>query len=211
VGRFAVSYRDRDLGEFSLYVPGTHNVLNATAALAVGVGLDIPVEKIRAALDAFRGVDRRFQLKGQAAGVTVIDDYGHHPTEIKATLAAGRQCGYRKIHVIFQPHRYSRTNLLQQEFSTAFQQADSVMVLDIYAASEQPIEGVTGESLARSIQRAGGQPVRYMPSFADAAEAVRAIAADGDMVLTLGAGNVSQLGPMILERLQAAQTVGSGQ
>ena len=209
--RFAVSYRDRDLGEFSLYVPGTHNILNATAALAVGVGLDVPVEKIRTALDGFRGVDRRFQLKGQAAGVTVIDDYGHHPTEIKATLSAARQCGYRRIHVIFQPHRYTRTSLLQQEFATAFQEADSVMVLDIYAASEQPIEGVTGEALARSIQRAGAQPVRYMPSFADAAEAVRTFAADGDMVLTLGAGNISQLGPMILERLQAPQSVGSGQ
>ena len=211
VNRFAVSYRDRDLGEFTLRVPGTHNVLNATAAVAVGVGLDVPVEKIRAALDGFRGVDRRFQLKGQAAGVTVIDDYGHHPTEIKATLAAARQCGYRKIHVIFQPHRYTRTNLLQQEFATAFQHADSVMVLDIYAASELPIEGVTGEALARTIQRAGGRPVRYMPSFADAAETIRTVVGEGDMVLTLGAGNVSQLGPMILERLQAPQTVGSGQ
>lgn len=211
INRFGVSYRDCDLGEFTLHVPGTHNVLNATAAVAVGIGLDVPVEKIRDALDCFRGVDRRFQLKGQAAGVTVIDDYGHHPTEIKATLAAARQCGYRKVHVIFQPHRYTRTNLLQQEFATAFQQADSIMVLDIYAASEQPIEGVTGEILARSIQRAGGQPVRYMPSFAEAAEAVRTIAADGDMVLTLGAGNISQLGPMILERLQAPQTVSTGQ
>ena len=177
----------------------------------VPVGTPAPiVEKIRAALDEFRGVDRRFQLKGRAAGVTIIDDYGHHPTEIKATLAAARQCGYRKIHVIFQPHRYSRTNLLQQEFATAFQHADNVFVLDIYAASEQPIEGVTGESLARSIQRAGAQPVRYMPSFSEAADAVRAVASEGDMVLTLGAGNIAQLGPMILERLQTPLTVGQG-
>jgi UDP-N-acetylmuramate--alanine ligase len=210
VSQFRVLYRDRDLGGFTLHVPGTHNVLNATAAVAVGIGLDVPVEKIRIALDSFRGVDRRFQRKGEAAGVTVIDDYGHHPTEIKATLAAARQCGYRKIHVIFQPHRYTRTHLLRQEFATAFQDADDVFILDIYAASEQPIEGVSGESLARNIQSAAGQQVRYTPSFSEASEAVSAVAGEGDMVLTLGAGNVSQLGPMILERLQARLTVYSG-
>ena len=101
--------RKEDLGEFTLHVPGVHNVLNATAAIAVGVGLDVPADAIRTALDQFRGVHRRFQLRGRAAGVSVIDDYGHHPTEIKATLAAARQCGFRKIHVIFQPHRYTRT------------------------------------------------------------------------------------------------------
>ena len=109
LSNFSVRYHDHDLGEFTLHVPGVHNVLNATAAIAVGVGLDIPVDAIRAALDQFRGVDRRFQLRGTAAGVSVIDDYGHHPTEVRATLAAARQCGFRKIHVIFQPHRYTRT------------------------------------------------------------------------------------------------------
>ena len=205
---FSVSYRDRDLGEFVLRVPGTHNVLNATAAIAVGVGLDVPVDKIRSALDGFRGVDRRFQQKGQAAGVTVIDDYGHHPTEIKATLAAARQCGYRRVHVIFQPHRYTRTQALMEEFGKAFQDADTVFVLDIYAASEQPIEGVTGEKLAQHINAVAGQQVRYLPSFTDAAEAVSSLAEDGDMVLTLGAGSVSQLGSMILEKLQTR--VGAG-
>src|SRR5437660_4383487 len=112
VSRFHVHFHEKDLGEFNLHVPGAHNVLNATAAIAVGIGLDISVEHIRGALDSFRGVDRRFQLRGQAAGITVIDDYGHHPTEIKATLAAARQCEYRKIHVIFQPHRYTRTRWL---------------------------------------------------------------------------------------------------
>jgi UDP-N-acetylmuramate--alanine ligase len=209
IRQFGVTYRDRDLGEFSLHVPGLHNVLNATAALAVGIGLDVPIEQIRIALDSFRGVDRRFQRKGQVAGVTVIDDYGHHPTEIKATLAAALECGYKKIHVIFQPHRYSRTQSLQDEFATAFRDADSVLVLDIYAASEQPIEDVTGESLARKIQATGGPQVQYLPSFAEAAEAVSAVARDGDMILTLGAGSVSQLGPVILERLQARQTVTS--
>src|SRR5262249_51768184 len=148
---FSVAYHDRDLGEFRLHVPGLHNVLNATAAIAVGVGLDIPVPQIREALENFRGVDRRFQLRGTVNGIAVIDDYGHHPTEIRATLSAARQCGYRKVHVIFQPHRYTRTRDLMDEFATAFGDADTLSVLDIYAASEQPIEGITGEALARKI------------------------------------------------------------
>jgi len=139
---FRVTYRGKDLGEFRLHVPGVHNILNATAAIAVGIGLDVSVEQIRMALDTFRGVDRRFQLRGKAGGVSVIDDYGHHPTEIRATLAAAKQCGFRKVHVIFQPHRYTRTRDLMDEFTTAFKDADSLMVLDIYAASEQPIEGL---------------------------------------------------------------------
>jgi UDP-N-acetylmuramate--alanine ligase len=201
-----VSYRGDDLGEFTLHVPGVHNILNATAAIAVGVGLDINIEAIRAALDQFRGVDRRFQLRGRAAGVSVIDDYGHHPTEIKATLAAARQCGFQRIHVVFQPHRYTRTRDLMEEFTTAFADADSLFVLDIYAASEKPIEGITGEALAERI-RAGGKDVQYMSSFADAVSSVTAAAQDGDMILTLGAGSVSQLGPMILERLKERQSI----
>src|SRR5208283_5481854 len=132
---FRVSYRGKDLGEFTLHVPGAHNILNATAAIAVGVGLDIEVEAIRTGLDQFRGVDRRFHLRGRARGVSVIDDYGHHPTEIRATLAAARQCGFRKIHVVFQPHRYTRTRLLMDEFAGAFHDADTLFILDIYAAS----------------------------------------------------------------------------
>ncbi|HTS36141.1 MAG TPA: UDP-N-acetylmuramate--L-alanine ligase [Candidatus Solibacter sp.] len=195
--RFHVTYRKQDLGEFTLHVPGAHNVLNATAAIAVGVGLDIVPGDIRTALEQFRGVDRRFQLKGRAAGVSVIDDYGHHPTEIRATLAAARQCGFNKIHVIFQPHRYTRTRDLMEEFTGAFGDADSLFVLDIYAASEKPIEGINGETLAQRI----GEKARYVSSFADAVAAATAAANDGDMILTLGAGSVSQLGPMILEKL----------
>jgi len=202
LSRFRVSYRKKDLGEFTLHVPGVHNILNATAAIAVGVGLDVEMEAIRAALDQFRGVDRRFQLRGRAAGVSVIDDYGHHPTEIKATLAAARQCGFRKVLVVFQPHRYTRTRDLIEEFTTAFGDADSLFVLDIYAASEKPIEGISGEALAQTIREKGGRDARYVSSFADAASLVAAVAQDGDMILTLGAGSVSQLGPMILERLK---------
>ena len=213
LSRFHVSYgkageSKKDLGEFTLHVPGVHNILNATAAVAVGVGLDIPVDAIRTALDQFRGVDRRFQLRGRAAGVSVIDDYGHHPTEIRATLAAARECGFRKIHVIFQPHRYTRTRDLMEEFTTAFADADSLFVLDIYAASEKPIEGITGEALARRIRESngkkedGGKNVEYASSFADAVTSAVAAAQDGDMIMTLGAGSVSQLGPMIVERLK---------
>jgi UDP-N-acetylmuramate--alanine ligase len=203
--RFRVTYQKKNLGEFTLHVPGVHNVLNATAAIAVGVGLDMPVDAIRPALDQFRGVDRRFQLRGTAAGISVIDDYGHHPTEIKATLAAARQCGFRKIHVIFQPHRYTRTRDLMEEFTTAFADADSLFVLDIYAASEKPIEGITAEALAQRI-RDTGKNVEHAASSANAVEAAVAAAQDGDMILTLGAGSVSQLGPMILEKLKVRES-----
>ena len=146
-------------------------------------------------------MDRRFQLRGVAAGVSVIDDYGHHPTEIRATLAAARQCGFRKVHVIFQPHRYTRTRDLMDDFATAFENADSLAVLDIYAASEQPIDGVTGASLARLIGETGKPAASYASSFAEGVASVVAAAQPGDMILTLGAGSVSQLGPVILEKL----------
>ncbi len=201
ISHFRVTYHQGDLGEFRLHVPGVHNVLNATAAIAVGIGLDISADHIRTALENFRGVDRRFQLRGKAGGVSVIDDYGHHPTEIRATLAAARQCGFGKIHVIFQPHRYTRTRDLMDEFTTAFQDADSLAVLDIYAASEAPIEGITGEALARKIKEKG-KVASYASSFADGIAFAVASAQPGDMILTLGAGSVSQLGPMILAKLQ---------
>ncbi len=197
---FRVSYQGRDLGEFLLHVPGEHNVRNATAAIAVGIGLDIPAHQVREGLANFNGVDRRFQLRGRANGVTVIDDYGHHPTEIRATLAAARQCGFRQIHVIFQPHRFSRTQLLLDEFAAAFPDADTVTVLDIYAASEVPIAGISGSMLAGRIRGAHSHAV-YAASFAEAADAVAQSAQPGDLVLTLGAGNVVQLGPQVLDAL----------
>jgi UDP-N-acetylmuramate--alanine ligase len=201
-----VGERKSDLGEFTLHVPGVHNVLNATAAIAVGIGLDVSPDAIRTALDQFRGVDRRFQLRGRVAGVSVIDDYGHHPTEIKATLAAAKQCGFGKIHVIFQPHRFTRTRDLIEEFTTAFGDADSLFVLDIYAASEKPIEGITGESLSQRIREKNLKSGTYVSSTADAVNSAVAVAQDGDMILTLGAGSVSQLGPMILEKLKERET-----
>src|SRR5208282_2910239 len=192
----------------SAQVAGEHNVLNATAAIAVGTALDIPTEQIRSALDGFRGVDRRFQLKGKASGVSVIDDYGHHPTEIRATLAAAHQCGFRRVHVIFQPHRFTRTRDLMDEFATAFADADTLCLLDIYPASEKPIEGVTAAALASRIAGEGKRNVALAPSFADAVANAVALAQPGDMVLTLGAGSVSQLGAMLLEKFEAQS--GSG-
>jgi UDP-N-acetylmuramate--alanine ligase len=196
--RFEVVAAGHVLGAFALHVPGRHNVLNATAAVAIGTQLEIAPAAIAAALVDFRGVDRRFQLKGMARGITVVDDYGHHPTEIRATLAAARDCGYQHVHVIFQPHRYTRTRDLMEEFTGAFDDADSVEMLDIYAASEEPIAGIDAEVLTKKIHR---PQVRYAGDVADAIAAVTYRAQDGDLIMTLGAGSISQVGPQVLEAL----------
>jgi len=196
--QFSVVTAAGALGPFELHVPGRHNVLNATAAVAIAHQLEVPSEKIAEGLKSFRGVDRRFQLRGAAHGVTVVDDYGHHPTEIRATLSAARECGHKKIHVVFQPHRYTRTKDLLEEFATAFKDADSLVVLPIYAASEEPIPGVTTEHLAARIE---GVRVQVAADFPSAVAAVVAQANEGDLILTLGAGNVSQLAPLILAAL----------
>jgi UDP-N-acetylmuramate--alanine ligase len=198
LSRFLVHTAVGPLGPFELHVPGRHNVLDATAAVAIAHQLEVAPEKIAEGLNSFRGVDRRFQLRGSARGVTVVDDYGHHPTEIRATLAAARECGYKKIHVVFQPHRYTRTRDLLDQFRTAFADVDSVLLLPIYAASEQPIPGITAELLASRIE---GPQVQYVPDFPAAVAAVVAQAEEGDLVLTLGAGSVSQLAPQILAAL----------
>jgi UDP-N-acetylmuramate--alanine ligase len=187
------------IGSFQLHVPGRHNALNATAAVAIAHQLGLASEKIAAGISSFRGVDRRFQIRGQARGVTVVDDYGHHPTEIRATLDAAREYSKGRIHVIFQPHRYSRTRDLLDEFGGAFQDADTVIVLPIYAASEEPLPGITAELLTSKITSPVAQ---YVPDFPAAIAAVAATAREGDMIMTLGAGSVSQLGPQILAALQ---------
>jgi len=198
--RFKVHTAVGALGPFELHVPGQHNVLNATAAVAIARQLEVTPEKIAEGLAHFRGVDRRFQRRGEARGVTVIDDYGHHPTEIRATLAAARSYTQGKIHVVFQPHRYSRTADLLEQFCGAFADADTVIVLPIYAASEEPIPGVTAERLAERIQ---GPRVEFAPDFAAAVKAAVAAAREGDLILTLGAGSVSQLAPQILAAITA--------
>jgi UDP-N-acetylmuramate--alanine ligase len=200
-------YRQTALGSFHLRIPGRHNVLNATAAAAVALELEVAPDKIREALATFSGVDRRFQTRGQERGITVIDDYGHHPTEIRATLAAARLCGFRRIHVLFQPHRYSRTFHLLDEFGGAFHQADTVLILDIYAASERPIEGVNAEALTERIRQFGHRGVEYVGTIERGVDALLQVAQDGDLVMTLGAGNVWQAGDLVLARLKQESVV----
>jgi len=203
--QFEVNYRGLVLGPFTLHVPGRHNVLNATAAIAIGVQLGVAPDEIAAGLASFSGVDRRFQVKGVVRGVTVVDDYGHHPTEIVATLRAARDAGYARVHVLFQPHRYTRTRDLQPEFARAFVDADTVEVLDIYAASEEPIPGVDAHALVEAIRRAGtaGGAVEYAESMAAGVGALARVAREGDVILTLGAGSVSQAAGMALQALGA--------
>jgi UDP-N-acetylmuramate--alanine ligase len=192
------------LGPFTLQVPGLHNVLNATAAIAIGLQLEIDPVQIVTALANFRGVDRRFQVKGIVNGVTVVDDYGHHPTEIAATLSAARSCGYKHVHVLFQPHRYTRTRDLLPEFVAAFADVDSAQILDIYAASEDPLPGINAPALVAAIDRPS---VQYAASFADAAKALAEVAGEGDVIITLGAGSVSQTAGMVLEQLRQHSAV----
>ncbi len=198
---FDIYRRDENIGRFEVHVTGAHNVLNATAAIAVALELGLEPARIAEGLAAFRGVDRRFQIKGEAAGVTVIDDYGHHPTEVRATLNAARQRQFAKIHVLFQPHRFTRTQILMDDFARSFFDADSVTVLDIYAASESPIEGVTSPALIEKMRSAGQREVEFASSLEAAAVALASKAKAGEMILTLGAGSVSQAGDMILAEL----------
>ncbi|MGE5648001.1 MAG: UDP-N-acetylmuramate--L-alanine ligase [Acidobacteriota bacterium] len=200
---FRLHARGEDLGRFELHVPGAHNILNATAAITVARELGVPLDAARQALADFAGPERRFQIRGQERGITVVDDYGHHPTEIRATLAAARQCRYKRIHAIFQPHRYSRTVHLMDDFARCFYHADSVFVLDIYAASEKPIEGVSGEALAERIRAYGHRSVEYVGTIDRAVEAALGVAEEGDLIITQGAGNVWQAGERILDRLRA--------
>ena len=199
------------LGQMDLPVPGLHNVYNALAATAVALELDIPFEKIAEAFTTFRNADRRFQFKGEAQGISVVDDYGHHPTEILATLSAAKNSsGGRRTVVVFQPHRFTRTQELMDEFALAFNNADVLFVLDIYAASEQPIEGITAEVLTDNIKRYGHKNARYIGDIEAAADTVVPFLEDGDLVITLGAGNVTRLSDEILERLQQANTEAKG-
>ena len=202
---FQLRYRTADLGRFHLGVPGRHNVLNAMAAVAVALELEVKPDTIREALATFNGVDRRFQVRGKERGVTVIDDYGHHPTEIRATLDAARLCEFGRIHVLFQPHRFTRTFHLMDEFARAFHQADSLFLMDVYAASEQPIPGATAEALAERIRQFGHRNVEYVGTLDRGVDALLDAAESGDAVVTLGAGNVWQAGEKLLARLRAGR------
>lgn len=191
------------LGEINLPVPGKHNIYNALAAIAVALELDIPFEKIAEAFSQFKNANRRFQFKGEANGVTVVDDYGHHPTEITATLSAAKDGGGgRRTVVVFQPHRFTRTQELMDEFALCFNNADVLYVLDIYAASENPIPGITAEILTENIKKYGHKNVQYIGDIENAAEKVVENIQENDLVITLGAGTVTRLSDEILEKLK---------
>jgi len=195
------------LGPVTLRVPGKHNVYNSLAAIAVGLELDVPFDMIAFALGEFSGADRRFQYKGEEQGVIVIDDYGHHPTEIKATLSAARiGAPNRRIVVLFQPHRYSRTNDLMDEFGSAFNNADVVLVTDIYAASETPIDGITAEVLTGRIKSYGHKQAIYIGALDNASQLLHDYVREGDLVITLGAGSVHRAGDQLLTLLRGQQT-----
>jgi UDP-N-acetylmuramate--alanine ligase len=198
---FRAYHRDRNLGPFRIAIPGIHNVSNALVAIAIGLELEVPVDLIRKGLASFAGVERRFQLRGEKGGVMVVDDYGHHPSEIKATLAAAKQGWKRRLVVLFQPHRYTRTRDLMEEFAQAFGQSDLLFVTDIYPAGEAAIPGVTGETLAAAIRAAGHPAVRWVERKERLPEQARAEIQPGDVVITLGAGDIWKAGPALLERL----------
>ncbi|MCI0526516.1 MAG: UDP-N-acetylmuramate--L-alanine ligase, partial [Nitrospira sp.] len=199
--QFSVHLRGRDLGTFEINVPGIHNVYNSLAAIAVGLELDQEVEKIRRALAEFGGVERRFQLRGERRGILVVDDYGHHPTEIKATLAAARRGWKGRLIVLFQPHRYSRTRDLMEEFATAFYQADVLFLTEIYSAGEQPIEGMSSAQLHEQLKTYGHREVIYIPRKEEMVTQVLSILRPGDLVMTLGAGDIWKIGKEIAEKL----------
>ncbi len=193
-----VMWKGRAIGTLELQVPGHHNLLNAAACLAMGMALQLPAHQLLDGLHNFRGAGRRFELKATEHGIRIIDDYGHHPTEIRVTLeAARRYAGDGRVLVIFQPHRYSRTQAFLDDFATSLDLADDVTLLEIYAASEKPIHGVTSELIAAKMEHG-----HYLPNFVQASDRIIEMAQPGDVIITLGAGDVNSLAPIIAEGLQ---------
>lgn len=202
--RFAVRQGERDLGVFSLRMPGRHNVLNCLAAIAIADELEVPLEVVKESLSTFGGVARRFTVTAEPRGITLVDDYGHHPAEVRATLSAARKASAGRVWVAFQPHRYTRTQALLGEFSTAFEQADGVFVMDVYAAGEAPIAGVSGETLAAAIRAQGHPAAAYARDREGLVRRLAAEAKPGDIVVALGAGDVNALLPALAMAVEAA-------
>lgn len=200
--KFKALHHAQDLGWFELSTPGAHNINNSLAAIAVARELDVELEVIRKALKDFSGVQRRFQIKGEAGGIIIVDDYGHHPTEVKATLAAAAAGMERRVVVVFQPHRYTRTQHLLEDFFTAFNQADKLVVMDIYGAGEKPIPGVSGQALCEGIRKHGHKDVTFIAEQEKIVEHMASVLKKGDLMITLGAGDVWKLGEQVLERLK---------
>lgn len=198
-------WNGKDIGKLNLNVPGKHNIYNAMAAVAVGIDLDIPVSTILAALEKYSGIGRRFELKKTVNDIAVIEDYAHHPTEIKATLEAAKQGWASRTIAIFQPHRYSRLSRLMNEFATAFNQADILILTEIYPAGESPIKGVTGKALYEEIREFGHKNAIFEKNQEKIPELVEKAAKPGDMIFVLGAGNISQIIPRIIKRLEGGK------
>jgi len=196
-------FKDEKLGTIRLSQPGEYNIKNSLAALAVGIELEIEFAKIKKALEGFTGVHRRFEIHGEARGILVVDDYAHHPTEIKASLQGAKEGYSRRIIAVFQPHLYSRTRDFYKDFGKSFFNADVLIVTDIYPAREQPIEGVTGRLVADFAEKRGHRNVVYMPDKGEIPQYVLEIAQDRDMVITLGAGDIWKTGKEILHRLES--------
>jgi len=205
--RFDVTLRGTRLGEIALQVPGLHNVRNALAAVAVGQELEIEFDKIREGLEGFTGVRRRFERKADIGGITVLDDYAHHPTEIEATLDAAHQ-GFpdRRVVAVFQPHMYSRTQNFMDEFARSFFNADQLVLTDVYGAREEPIEGVTGERLAERAEQFGHRAVQYVPDKTDLPDRLLKLTESGDVVLMLGAGDIWRASEAFVDLLNEQRT-----
>jgi len=194
ITEFEVLYKGKKQGNLQLSIPGRHNIANSLAALAVGQEVGMSFERVAEIMPIFRGAKRRFQIKGNVGGIRVVDDYGHHPTEIFTTLRAARDATEGRVICIFQPHRYSRTKLLAEEFGKAFDFADVVILTDIYSAGELPIEGVSGDTIRREVERHSGKSPYYTPELNQIVPLALSIARAGDMVLTMGAGNIYRVG-----------------
>ncbi|MCA9608037.1 MAG: UDP-N-acetylmuramate--L-alanine ligase, partial [Myxococcales bacterium] len=199
---FTLVRRGEDLGPVTVRMPGIHNVLNTLAVIAVADELSVPLEVTKRALAGFGGVHRRFTIVGEADGVTIVDDYGHHPAEVQVTLEAAQRAYGQRLVVAFQPHRYSRTHHLFEELTRAFNRADVLLLADVYAAGEAPIEGATSEHLAEAIRKHGHRDVSWVGPSENLVEALAKRVEPGDVVITLGAGNITQVGPQLLERLE---------
>ena len=199
---YDVVYQGETIGRGHLIIPGRHNVLNSLGAIAAARELGLPLDGILASLEKFSGAKRRFETKGKVDGIWVVDDYAHHPTEIEATLKAARQTHPQRLIVVFQPHRYTRTQLLLDEFAVAFKDADQLIVTDIYAASEDPIPGVTGKLLADKVRATTGQEVAYVPDQPAILDRLKEEAQSGDLIMTIGAGDIYKLGEHLVQALE---------
>ena len=203
VSRFTVVKEGQDLGEIELQIPGKHNVQNALAAIAVGLELKVPFGKVKAGIEKFTGVFRRWEVKADVDGITVIDDYAHHPTEIRATLAGAKSGWRRRVIAVFQPHLYSRTRDFYDDFGRAFFNADVLVVTDVYPAREEPIQGVTGELIASAAKQYGHKQVHYVPDKKNVPEFLRGLVQKGDIVITMGAGDIWKYGEEFIRKLKS--------